>query len=156
MRPHRFQLVIALASAGLCALLWLRVPADPDVDRDAMIGTWTDEAGPPGNSIRFYYIAHDIPGAPYATAYEGHLTLVNFLGYSHTRGSWGFGSSDPLVLNLTAGRKPWYAAIRKVDDDHLLVRFGTNGEEIYRPGAVDHPDAFILRRVGREPPPGGD
>jgi hypothetical protein len=151
MRPHRFQLVIALASAGLFALLWLRVPPDPDVDRDAMIGTWTDEAGPPGNSIRFYYIPRDIPGAPYAVAYEGHVTLVSFLGCSNARGSWGYGSSDPLVLNLAAGRRTWYVAIRKLDDDRLLVRFGTDGEEIYRSGAVDHPDAYVLTRVAREP-----
>src|SRR5262245_66101315 len=99
MRPHRFPLVIALA-AGLFALLWVRAPAEPEVDRDAMIGTWTDEAGPPGNSIRLYFIPHDIPGAPYAVAFEGHVTLVNFLGCSNARGSWGYGSSDPLILNM--------------------------------------------------------
>lgn len=151
MRPRRLQLVTALAAVGLVALLWLPGPAAGPDDRDAMIGTWTDEHGPPGNSVRFYYVARDIPGAPYATAYDGHVTLANFLGHANARGTWGYGSWDPLVLNLTVGRRAWFLAIRKLDDDHLRVRFGTDAEEIYRPGAVDHPDAFVLTRIGREP-----
>src|SRR5262245_20482437 len=105
--------------------MWYRVTdGNPEADRDAMIGTWTDEVGPPGNSIRFYFVPRDIPGAPYATAYEGHITLVNFLERANARGSWGYGSWDPLTLNLTVGRKAWFVAIRPIDGDHLLVRFG--------------------------------
>lgn len=152
---RRNPLIPVVIAAGFLTLMWARAADDPEADRDAMIGTWTDEAGPPGNSIRFYYVPREIPGAPYALAYEGHVTLENFLGHAKSRGSWNYGSWDPLTLNVTVGRKPLYVAIRKVDDDRLLVRFGTDPEEMYRADAVDHPDARVLTRIGREPPPGG-
>ena len=150
MRRNPFLSVIV--AVGLLGLLWARMTAvDLDADRDAMIGTWTDEAGAPGNSIRFYFVPVELPATPYATAYEGHVTLVNFLGHEKMRGSWGYGSWDPLTLNVTVGRQPVFMAIRKLDDDHLLVRTGTDGEEMYRPGVLDHPDARILTRIGWEP-----
>lgn len=156
MRPRRFPLVSVLVSVGLLALMWYRVTAgNPENDRDAMIGTWTDEAGPPGNSIRFYFVPRELPGFPGTTAYEGHVTLVNFLGRADARGSWGYGSWDPLTLNVFVGGvgkgQAWFVAIRPIDDDRLLVRFGTDGEEMYGPGALDHPDARVLTRIGREP-----
>jgi hypothetical protein len=155
MRARRHPVLSIVLAVGMLAFLLIRVNAgpwaDPDADRDAMIGTWTDEAGPPGNAIRFYYVASDIPGAPYATAYEGHVAVENFLGHAKSRGSWNYGGWDPLVLNVTVGRKPLYLAVRKLDDDHLLVRFGTDPEEISRAEAVDHPDARVLTRTGREP-----
>ena len=151
MRARRHPVLFVVA-AGLLALMWYRVSAgNPDDDRDAMLGTWTDPDGLPGNAIRFYFVPVEIPGAPYATAYEGHVTLENFLGCEKSRGSWGYGGWDPLTLNVTVGRRPLYVAIRKLDDDHLLVRFGTDGEEMYRADALDHPDARVLTRIGREP-----
>ena len=155
MCPRRLPFVSVLVAVAVLALTWARVSTDPEIDRDAMLGTWTDPDGPPDNSIRFYFVAREIPGAPYAMAYEGHVTLKNFLGHERSRGSWGYGGWDPLTLNVTIGRKPLYVAIRKLDDDHLLVRFGTDPEEIYRAESLDHADARVLTRIGREPPPGG-
>jgi hypothetical protein len=150
MRPRCHPLVF-VALTGLLALVWLNGADGPEADRDAMVGTWTDEAGPPGNSVRFYFVAQAIPGIPEATAYEGHVTLVNFLGQAQANGSWGYGSWNPLTLNVSAGGKDWFVAIRKLDDDHLLVRFGIDPEEMYRPEALDHLDARVLTRTGWEP-----
>jgi len=122
-------------------------------DREAMMGTWTEEGGPPGNSIRFYHIGRDLPGVPYARAYEGHATLVKQLGQEETAAQWNYGNWDPLVLNFWTGNRGWYVAVRKIDDDHILVRFGTDAEEMYRPGAIDHPGARLLTRTAREPRP---
>jgi hypothetical protein len=122
-------------------------------DREAMIGTWTEEAGPPANSFRFYYVARDIPGVPCVQAYEGHATLVKQLGQEEAAAQWNYGSFDPLVLNFWDGGRAWYVAVRKLDEDHILVRFGADAEEMYRPGAIDHPDARRLTRTGREPRP---
>ena len=47
---------------GLVALGWNGWSSRGYVDREVMLGTWTDEAGPPGNSIRFYLVPQDIPG----------------------------------------------------------------------------------------------
>jgi hypothetical protein len=122
----------------------------PPTDRDAMLGTWTDEAGEPGNSIRFYYIAKDIPGAPYATALEGHLTLNGFLGEKQTQAIWNYSGWDPLVLNIIVGKQAWYAAILKQDDDHILIRFGKDPSEMMQPGSIDHAETRLLTRIGRE------
>ena len=55
---------LAFVTALLAAWYWSGAsevgPAD---DREcSMIGTWTEEGGPPGNAIRFYCVARDIPG----------------------------------------------------------------------------------------------
>ena len=116
-------------------------------DHFMMIGTWTDETGEPGNSIRFYLVERDLPGAGPIKAYDGHATLVKFLGQETAQATWNSGSSDPRVLNFSIGNRAWYIALRRIDDDHILVRFGTDPEEMYRHGALDHPDTKRLTRV---------
>jgi len=111
-----------------------------------MIGTWTDEAGEPGNSIRFYLVERDLEIGP-IKAYEGHATLVKFLGKEAAQATWNNGSSDPRVLNFSIGKQAWYIQLRKLDDDHIVVRFGKDAEEMYRSGALDHADAKVLTRV---------
>jgi hypothetical protein len=145
---------LAFVAGLLVAWYWSGGFASPArEDREAMIGTWTEEGGPPGNSIRFYFVVRDIPGMPYAQAYEGHATLTKQLGQEETVAQWNYGSWDPLVLNFAIGGRGMYVAIRKIDDDHLLVRFGTDAQEMYRPGAIDHPDARLLTRTARAPHP---
>jgi hypothetical protein len=154
--PTRFTPLTYLAFVAglLAAWYWCggpdRGPAD---DRNAMIGTWAEEGGPPGNAIRFYYVARDLPGVPYARAYEGHATLTKQLGAEEAVATWNYGSWDPLVLNFCLDGRAWFVAVRKIDDDHILVRFGTDPEEMYRPGAIDHPDTRRLTRTGRGPRP---
>jgi hypothetical protein len=143
-------IVYVVVLVGLLTAYWVTWTPEPESDRVAMIGTWTDEAGPPGNSVRFYFVRRDIPGVAYVEAWDGHLAVANVTGQTDAAGTWGYGSWEPLVLNLTINGRPWYAAIRKLDDDHLLVRFGTNAEEMYRADAIDHPDARVLTRIGRE------
>jgi hypothetical protein len=141
---------------GVALLLfaWFRLGGSSPAPNDdmAMLGTWTDEAGEPGNSIRFYLVERDLGTGP-LKAYEGHATLVKFLDRDTAQATWNNGSSNPRVLNFLIGRRAWYIQLRKLDDDHILVRFGTDAEEMYRPGALDHPDAKVLTRVGREPRP---
>jgi hypothetical protein len=115
-------------------------------DQFLMIGKWTDEAGEPGNSIRFYLVERDLGTGP-IKAYEGHATLVKFLGKEAAQATWNNGSSDPRVLNFSIGKQAWYIQLRKLDDDHIVVRFGKDAEEMYRPGALNHADARVLTRV---------
>ena len=126
---------------------WPGPPSGRSVDREVMLGAWTDEAGPPGNSIRFYLVPQDIPGAPFATASEGHATLVQFLGFETTQGGWNYGSWNPLVLNFWAGNRMWFVAILKLDNDHILVRFGDDPEAMMAPEAIKHPEAKRLKRI---------
>jgi hypothetical protein len=153
--PQRINWSVYFAILALALFAWFQfggMSVDPK-DRDIMLGTWTDEAGPPGNSIRFYLVAYDLPGVPLTKAYEGHATLVKHLGEENAKGGWNYGSWDPLVLNFLVGKKSWYVAIRKLDDDHILIRFGTDAEELYRSEALDHPDTRRLTRIGREESP---
>jgi hypothetical protein len=136
-------------AVGLLLFAWFRLGGTSPASDDhlMMIGTWTDESGAPGNSIRFYLVERDLPGARPIKAYDGHATLVKFLGKETAPATWNSGSWDPPVLNFSIGNRAWYIALRKLDDDHILVRFGTNAEEMYRHGALDHPDTKRLTRV---------
>lgn len=148
--PTRFTPLtyLVFVSALLAAWYWCGAPdRGPAGDREAMIGTWTEEGGPPGNSIRFYFVSRDIPDMPYIRASEGHATLTGQLGAEDAVGQWGYGSLDPLVLNLCLDGRAWFVAIRKVDDDHILIRFGTDPEEMYRADSIDHPDTRRLTRT---------
>src|SRR5262245_33769619 len=120
MRPRRHPLLSVIVAFGLIVLMWARVSADPVDDRNAMIGTWTDEFGPPENSIRFYFVARPMPAFPGTTAYDGHVTLAHFLGKAEASGSWVYCDWDPLILSMSAGDLVYYVAIRRLDDDHLL------------------------------------
>jgi hypothetical protein len=136
---------------GIAAYLYMARSGTPSsTDSEAMIGTWTDEAGEPGNSIRFYFVPVEIPGAPYATGNEGHVTLAGWLGENQAQASWNYGGLDPLVLNLVVGTKTCYAAVRKLDEDHLLIRIGADPEEMMRLEAIEHPETKRLTRIGRE------
>jgi hypothetical protein len=149
---------IAVAAAalgfGTAVLLQTNSALEPESDRDAMIGTWTDEDGEPGNSIRFFLVtAQDTPDMQYVSAHHGHATIVGLLGRKEAKATWNYGQWDPLVLNVMVGRRAWFVAIRKLDDDHLLMRFGTDAADMYRPDAIEHPDTRRFRRIGREPGP---
>lgn len=149
-RPHPLA-VLAAIGIVLGTSWWLESNALRPDDRDCMIGTWTDESGPPGNSIRFYLVPVDLPGAPIVTGEEGRVTATNFQDLNSTAGQWNYGSWDPLVINIVVGKQCWFAVIVKIDDDHLRVRFGTDPTEIMRPGAIDHPDARTLTRIDSQP-----
>jgi hypothetical protein len=145
MRPRVNWHIYLVAALLILAGFRLSSSPTPD-DQFMMIGTWTDEAGEPGNSIRFYLVERDLGTGP-IKAYDGHATLVKFLGIEAAQATWNNGSSDPRVLNFSIGRQAWYIQIRKLDDDHLLVRFGKDADEMYRHGALDHPDTKLLTRV---------
>src|SRR4051794_13192921 len=108
--------VLAL-SFGAAILIQANSAVQAETDRNAMMGTWTDEDGEAGNSIRFYCIqVKGIPGEHVITAWEGRATVIGLLERKEATAIWNYGSGDPLVLNLNIGKKAWFAAIRKIDD----------------------------------------
>jgi hypothetical protein len=147
-------IAIAAAAVGLMAAIMMQANSalEKNVDRNAMIGTWTDEDGPPGNSIRFYYVqGQKMPGDPVITAWEGRATVVGLLDEKEAPAIWNYGSWDPFVVNLVIGKKAWCVAFRKLDDDHLLMRFSLDAEAICQPGSIEHPETRRFKRIGREP-----
>jgi len=152
LRWRRPISVFIVSIAAFTAALFMQKALPSDDDRDIMLGTWTDEAGEPGNSIRFYLEEENIgEEVPLVRAYMGRIEMVNFLGEGKRNATWNYGGWDPLVLNVTIGKRTLFAAIRKIDDDHILIRFGKDAEEMYRPEAIDHPDAKRLTRIANEP-----
>lgn len=152
MRSSQSQVSGVATVIAIAVAVWFvnQTESQSTIDREAMIGTWTDEDGKPGNSIRFYFVAKDIPGAP-ATCLEGHVTAVGLLGDGQVDAIWNYGGWNPLVLNVMTEKKSWYAQVRKLDDDHILIRLGDDPVEMMKPEAIDHPDTRRLTRIGREP-----
>jgi hypothetical protein len=146
-------LAIVAAALGFAAAFLVQTtsPSAINDDRDIMLGTWTDEAGEPGNSIRFYLVEREIPGMGPIKAYDGRATVVKLLGEVEATATWNSGSLEPRVLNFSIGRRSLYIAIRKLDNDHIQMRFGSDAEEMYRPEAIDHPESKRFTRIGREP-----
>ena len=151
LRWHRPISVLMISIAAFTAAMLVQKALPSDNDRDIMLGTWTDEAGEPGNSIRFYLEEEKLgDDVPLVKAYMGRVELVNFLGEEKRNAIWNYGGWDPLVLNVMIGKRTLFAAIRKIDRDHLLIRFGTDPEEIMQPGSIDHPDTKRLTRIANE------
>jgi hypothetical protein len=147
-------IAIAAAALGLGAafLIQANSASNVDADRDVMIGTWTDEEGEPGNSIRFHLVEEAFTkDVPLVKAYMGQIHFAKFHGESDADAIWNYGGWDPLVLNIVIGKRTLFATIRKIDNDHILIRIGADPEEMMRPEAINHPDTKRLTRIAREP-----
>jgi hypothetical protein len=92
--------------------------------RTAVLGTWTEGTGQPGNRITFETVASPTP-APYPglVLYEGRVTFTKHLGEDEVRATWNYESFHPLRLNITYTGKSRVAAVKFLDHDHLLLRF---------------------------------
>ena len=146
-QPWYLLLFVAIALAAYLFTVDAGLPAT--TDREAMIGTWTDPTGEPGNSIRFYTVPVKLPTSPLVGGLEGRATAVGMLGQNRAEATWNYGSFDPLVLNINVGTISWFAAVRKLDNDHILIRFGRDPAEMMQPGAIDHPATKRLTQIGR-------
>lgn len=152
LRWHRPVSVLVVSVAAFTAAMLMQKALPSDDDRDIMLGTWTDEAGEPGNSIHFYLEEEKLgEEVPLVKAYMGRIELVHFLGEEKRDAIWNYGGWDPLILNVTIGKRMLFAVIRKIDNDHILIRFSKDAEEMYRPDAIDHSTTMRLKRIARNP-----
>jgi hypothetical protein len=117
-------------------------------DTHLIDGTWTEQRGVPGNSIHIYSVRAPTPPNYWGLeCYEGRIDLKHHFGEKEIRTSWNYGSLDPLILNVLIPIKGIrFAAIKILDPDHLLIRFGNDidprdGDRIFR-----HPDVKRLTR----------
>jgi hypothetical protein len=149
---RRILILLAAVLLGYAALGFDRgLTSKEQSDRDAFLGTWTEEGGEPGNSIRFYLVPREIPGVPAVVAYEGHVTFRKQLGADETKGTWGFESWSPLRLSVSAGDRYWFVAVRVLDPDHILIRLGGDIEEMSRPDVFANAETKALTRVRPKP-----
>ena len=152
--PRRF-LVLLLTAATLVVLLmfWDRQPPPNPQLLQIHHGVWTDENGAPGNRICFWTITGSQTSP--LTTIEGRVRVKNFLNRAATDGVWNFENWEPLRLNVVFQDGAYTAALRQIDQDHLLIRFclSRDAQELHKADWFTQPDTVQLRRVSDEPYP---
>jgi hypothetical protein len=114
----------------------------------AFLGTWTNEKGEPGNSIRFWEEVHNLPGMPsFIQVGEGRVTWTRHFGPGETVETWNYESWRPLRLNVTVAGTARVVPIRMLDRNHLLIRFAEDGDDVARPDVFDSPEMLLLTRT---------
>jgi len=117
-------------------------------DLQMIDGTWTEEGGPPGNSVRLYSVPARMPKDYVGlAAYEGRATLLKHFGQERIDTIWNYENFDPLRLNIDIPGHARFAAIKVLDPDHLLLRFGSDIGALSREDVLRHPDTKRLTRT---------
>jgi hypothetical protein len=80
---------------------------------------------------------------------DGQVKVVNLFGVDAAEGQWNFGYFEPLIVNLNVGNTHGFVALKKVDDDHLLLRYSTDCDALLQ-APFNHPDVLDFRRVKDE------
>ena len=133
------------AAILLALILFWHAGSEPAPEADIHLGTWTCESGPTGNSVYFGCVETEL-STPLVRAFRGRVKVDDLLGVEVEVGEWNFGYWEPLIINLHFGDAHGYAAIKKVDQDHLLFRYTTDCNLLLH-DPFDHPDVFQLRRM---------
>jgi hypothetical protein len=113
----------------------------------AFFGTWTDEQGEPGNSIRFWEDFHDLPGMPsFIQVGEGHVTFIKQFGADRAQATWNYENWRPLRLNIIVADKARIVPVRMLDQDHMLLRF-LDPKDLSSRDDFDSPETLRLMRI---------
>jgi hypothetical protein len=156
--PIASVVFLAVATLGHFAYVYItnrQSAALASEDRHPFLGTWTDEAGEDGNFITFSFVRRPAPGPiPGLELWEGRVACEKFLDGMEGEGSWGYENWKPLRLNVTVANRSRVAAVKLVDQDHLMLRFVEDLPPDRRHDVFRSPDARLLTRVrpGAEPP----
>ena len=124
-------------------------------DQEALqqhLGIWTPEDGPPENRMIFWNVTKDSP-VPGARVSEGRVRVKGLLGREAADGVWNYGNWEPLRLNVVFADGGYTAAVRRLDPDHLLIRFSADVRELIGDDVFKHADTMRLKRVPGEPFP---
>jgi hypothetical protein len=121
---------------------------------DEFLGTWTDDRGEPGNSVRFSQVEVPLPNVPLGmSAYEGRATFRKLFGADEVRAKWNYENFDPLRLNVVFADRSRVAAIRLLDHDHLLMRFVEHLPYWTGIDVFEGPEVVRLTRTHERQPP---
>jgi len=124
-------------------------------DLQFFLGTWTEEGGEPGNSIRFGFVRS--PGSdkvPLIEVYDGIVEFRKHFGEEKIEAAWNYGNYRPLQLNVIVSGKCKFAWIQPLDKDHLLIRFTLNIDDASSAAVFDSPDVKRLKRIPENAAPG--
>ena len=138
---------IAFFSAALLLALFLFWQSDANIplNKDIHLGSWTCESGAPGNRLRFWYDDSERPES-LLNAVIGRVQVEGLFGLEGAEGEWNFGYWEPLILNIHFGDTYGYVAVKKIDHDHLVLRYTQDCDELIA-APFDHPDVLHFLRV---------
>jgi hypothetical protein len=118
----------------------------------AFLGTWTEEQGEPGNSIRFGLVRSPVSDRfPGIEVYGGVAVFRKHFGDGEVRAAWNYENHRRLRLNIVFPDRAIIAAVKVLDHDHLLVRFGADIEALSRDDVFESPDTKRLTRTAEGP-----
>lgn len=150
----RAQLLVIGASLALW--LWMGggdlLPVDPHAwERDAVVGTWTEPGGPPGNFVQIRLEPHPLETRfGTVTALDGRATFLSQFGAeTQTSVVWNFENFHPLRLNIvfSQGAGAGFLAVGFASQDRVRMRLVRDIGTAQRPDVLDHPDAKWFVRV---------
>src|SRR5262249_15607416 len=89
------NLLAFAAIVMLCLALGLWHEHGDEVSTE-FLGTWTEETGQPGNSIKFFLVRASMP-ANYVglVPYEGRVTFIKHFGQGEIQATCNYSSFDP-------------------------------------------------------------
>jgi hypothetical protein len=121
----------------------------PDAaERLAFLGTWTEEAGEPGNSIRFSFVrCRQVGTVMGLSAWEGRAEFRKHFGRDEVVTTWGYADYDPLLLNVHPTARIRFAAVRMLDPNRMQIRFGGDFNVMSSIDVFDSPETKVLTRT---------
>ena len=152
-RAAQFGFAATVLAILLLMRLWDHQPS-PDPRMLAVHhSVWTIENGSPGNRICFWTVTASQTSL--LTAIEGRVRVKQFLNRAAADGVCNFENWEPLRLNVVFHDGAYTAALRQLDQDHLLIRvcLSSDVQKLHNVDWFAHPDTLRLRRVSDEPYP---
>lgn len=147
-QPRRV-LAAAILACMLFPVAWCLYSGTSRDETMLIYGTWTDPNGPEGNNLRLYLLERKLPNnpVPVMKVYEGKLALHKLLGHEDIETGCNFESIEPLRLSVFQLPEADFAAVKLVDANHMLIRFGKDLDALSRPDALAHPETLRLVRT---------
>jgi len=143
---------LLLALLALVAVCYFFHGTDGSSTRAAdpypFLGTWTEEAGEPGNSIRFSLVrAREVGTVMGVSAWNGRAEYRKHFGREQIVSVWNFADFEPIRLNVQPTPKVRLAAIRMLGPDRMLIRFGWDLETMFARDVFESPQTKVLVRT---------
>jgi hypothetical protein len=144
---------------GLVLAWWMIVGSGKDasdIERDlhhweleAIVGTWVEEGGEPGNYLRLTQMPTGSPSFfGLLTALDSRATFFRQFGKAEkTKAVWNFENSYPLRLNVVFDTGGRFLAVGFIDRDHARMRLLDDINVAVQPGVLSSAEAKVMTRA---------
>lgn len=144
MKWIRFVWLLPFVGFAVWSLFPRSAPANR-TERQAVVGTWVERGGAPGNFVRLEWVK--VQSSALVDVLEGVATFSRQFGFdSEVKATWNVEHSQPLRLNIVFHHGSGFLAVRLDDPDHARMRYLTKIEDAMKRDVLDHPDTKRLER----------